>query len=85
MRFACEKFLPSKRPQLEDTRRLLHLRDPCLNLFPIGRPSTLQKKRAKMKHSSRSETSRVWVAVKEFSLSYHNGYIYIVNNWVSPI
>ena len=26
-----------------------------------------------------------WVAVKELKLSYHNGYIYIVNNRVSPI
>ena len=27
----------------------------------------------------------VWVAVKELKLSHHNGYIYIVNNRVSPI
>ena len=26
-----------------------------------------------------------WVAVQELNLSYHNGYIYIVNNRVSPM
>ena len=26
----------------------------------------------------------IWVAVKELKLSYHNGYIYGVNNRVSP-
>ena len=26
-----------------------------------------------------------WVAVKELTLSYHNGHIYMVNNRVSPI
>ena len=28
---------------------------------------------------------KCWVAVKEIKLSYHNGYIYIVNNRISPI
>ena len=30
-------------------------------------------------------TCTYWLAVKEVELSYHNGYIYVVNNRISPI
>ena len=33
----------------------------------------------------RAPISIIWVAVKELKFSYHNGYIYILNNRVSPI